>query len=102
MASQVPSRHSEVPAPAHSYSVLGTRRSLVLARGGDFPGLKQPEVEGRIRVRQAYALLDEGRYTRAVERLEKRCSSTTSRSAAGALLRYLARRDLERRSGRLG
>ncbi|HEX8600703.1 MAG TPA: tetratricopeptide repeat protein [Chloroflexia bacterium] len=56
-----------------------------------------PEVEGRTRVRQAYALLDEGRYTRAVERLEDTLLIYDEPEARLALsYAYLARRDLER------
>lgn len=56
-----------------------------------------PEVEGRIRVRQAYGLLDEGRYTRAVARLEETLLIYREPEARLALsYAYLARRDLER------
>lgn len=56
-----------------------------------------PEVEGRIRVRQAYELLEEGRYTQAVERLEETLLIYDEPEARLALsYAYLARRDLER------
>ncbi len=66
--------------------------ALVLVRAWN-----NPEVEGRMRVRQAYALLDEGRYTRAVERLEDTLLIYDEPEARLALsYAYLARRDLER------
>ncbi|MDQ3927643.1 MAG: tetratricopeptide repeat protein [Chloroflexota bacterium] len=56
-----------------------------------------PEVEGRIRVREAYALLDEGRYTQAVAQLEDTLLIYDEPEARLALsYAYLARRDLER------
>jgi tetratricopeptide (TPR) repeat protein len=58
---------------------------------------KNPGVEGRIRVRQAYGLLDEGRYKLAVERLEETLLFYDEPEARLALsYAYLARRDFER------
>jgi tetratricopeptide (TPR) repeat protein len=58
---------------------------------------KDRNVEGRIRVTQAYGLLDEGRYTRAVGQLEETLLFYDEPEARLALsYAYLARRDLER------
>ena len=100
MASQ--DAHQEVigsggPGPLGArYSALGALLVLALVVA-IFQAWNNPEVEGRIRVRQAYALLDEGRYTRAVERLEETLLIYDEPEARLALsYAYLARRDLER------
>jgi tetratricopeptide (TPR) repeat protein len=82
--------------PGTWYSVLGALLVLALVVA-IFQAWNNPEVEGRIRVRQVYALLDEGRYTRAVERLEETLLIYDEPEARLALsYAYLARRDLER------
>ena len=82
------------------YSLRGTLLGLVLVALlalAIVASWKNRGVEGRIRVRQAYSLLDEGRYTSAVEWLEETLLFYDEPEARLALsYAYLARRDLER------
>src|SRR3712207_2565965 len=98
-ATQVNSTTNAEP-PGTRYSVFTTLLGLGLLAAitwAIFASWNNPEVEGRIRVREAYSLLNEARFTRATTLLEETLLTYAEPEARLALpSAYRSRRDWER------